>query len=52
MLNSTSPLKLFEYMASGRPIVSTDIPTISKILKHEYNAMLAKPNNMTIWHII
>jgi len=32
-INSTSPLKLFEYMASKRPIVSSDIPTIKKVKK-------------------
>ena len=41
-INSTSPLKLFEYMASKRPIVTSDIPTIKKIVKNKKEAMLAK----------
>jgi len=45
-INTTSPIKLFEYMASKRPIVSTDIPAISKILDHEKTGMLAKPNDI------
>lgn len=35
----TSPLKLFEYMASGRPIIATDIPSFRDIL-NEQNACL------------
>jgi len=45
-LNSTSPLKLFEYMASKRPIVTTNIPVVEKIVKHGESAMLAEPNNI------
>jgi glycosyltransferase involved in cell wall biosynthesis len=40
-----SPLKMFEYMASGRPIVATNLPAIKEILKHKYNSLLAKPDD-------
>ena len=40
----TSPLKLFEYMASGVPIVASDLPSIREIL-NENNAVLVEPNN-------
>lgn len=40
----TSPLKLFEYMASGRPIVASALPSIREILD-EGNAILVEPNN-------
>jgi glycosyltransferase involved in cell wall biosynthesis len=41
----TSPLKLFEYMASGRPIVASDLPALREILRHEDNALLVEPGN-------
>lgn len=33
--NNMSPLKLFEYMAADRPIVSSDLPTIRDVLSEE-----------------
>ena len=41
----TSPLKLFEYMASGRPIVASDLPSLREVLRHEENALLVDPGN-------
>lgn len=38
----TSPLKLFEYMASERPIVATDLPAVRDVLS-EREAYLAEP---------
>jgi len=40
----TSPLKLFEYMASGRPIVASGLLSIREIL-NESNAVLVKPDS-------
>ncbi|MBI2047568.1 MAG: glycosyltransferase family 4 protein [Parcubacteria group bacterium] len=40
----TSPIKLFEYMASGVPIVASDLPSIREILNQK-NAVLVKPDN-------
>ena len=45
-LESTSPLKLFEYLASSRPVVSTDIPAVSRTVEHEHDALLATPNDI------
>ena len=39
----TSPLKLFEYMAAGRPIVASDLPAIREVLRDEVNALLVTP---------
>jgi glycosyltransferase involved in cell wall biosynthesis len=40
----TSPLKLFTYMASGRPIVASDLPSIREVLS-EKNAVLVTPDD-------
>ena len=40
----TSPVKLFEYMASGNPIVASDLPSIREILNAD-NAVLVKSND-------
>lgn len=39
-----SPLKLFEYMASNRPIIASDLPSIREIL-NESNSILVEPDN-------
>ena len=41
----TSPMKLFEYMAAGAPIVATDLPAIREVLRHDDNALLAAPGD-------
>lgn len=40
----TSPLKLFEYMAVKRPIVSSDLPTIRTVLRDQENGRLVEPD--------
>ena len=35
-----SPMKLFEYMAAGRPILCSDLPVIHEILTDKKNALL------------
>ena len=41
----TSPLKLFEAMASCRPIVASDLPSLREVLRNEENALLATPGD-------
>ena len=38
-----SALKMFDYLASGRPIVSTDFPTVREVFVHARNAWLVPP---------
>lgn len=40
----TSPLKLFEYMASQKPIIASDLPSIREILNTN-NSFLIKPDD-------
>jgi glycosyltransferase involved in cell wall biosynthesis len=35
-----SPLKIFEYMAAGRPMVVSDLPVLHEVLEHEVTAWL------------
>ncbi len=41
----TSPGKMMEYMATGRPIVSSDFPVFREVLHHQKNAILVPPDN-------
>lgn len=45
-IHTTSPLKLFEYLAAGRPIVATSNPTLTKIIQHEHDAILTELGNI------
>lgn len=40
----TSPMKLFEYMASGRPIAASDLPSLREVL-NEDTAVFALPDD-------
>jgi glycosyltransferase involved in cell wall biosynthesis len=42
----TSPMKLFEYMASDRPIVASDIPSVREIVS-EADAFFTPPDDVT-----
>ena len=40
-----SPSKLFEYMASGKPIIASDLISIREILKNNESILLFEPDN-------
>ena len=46
-----SPMKMFEYMAAGRAIVSADLPVIREVL-NEGNAVLCKPEDAADWRLV
>lgn len=39
----TSPLKAFAYMASGKPIIASNVPALREVLKN--NALFVEPDN-------
>ncbi len=40
-----SPLKLFEYMCVGKPILASDLPAIAEVVQHEESALLCAPDD-------
>ncbi|MGC8121855.1 glycosyltransferase family 4 protein [Marinobacter sp. VGCF2001] len=44
-----SPLKIFEYMAAGKPIVASDLPVLQEVLDDGENALLCEPENPDHW---
>jgi glycosyltransferase involved in cell wall biosynthesis len=43
-----NPMKMFEYMAAGRAIVSADLPSIREVLNDD-NALLCEPADVASW---
>lgn len=41
----TCPLKLFEYMAAGKPIVATEIPSVMEVLEPGRNSVTVPPDD-------
>ncbi len=44
-----SPLKLFEYLASGNIIIASKMPAYAHILRNNFNAFLVDKNNIDEW---
>ena len=40
-----SPMKVFEYMASGRPIVISDLPVLREVLRPDVDALMVAPED-------
>jgi glycosyltransferase involved in cell wall biosynthesis len=45
-----SPMKMFEYMAAGRAIVTADLPVIREVL-NEGNAVFCEPDEVGKWKV-
>lgn len=43
-----SPMKLFEYLAAGRPVVSSDLPVLREVLTDQ-NCLLVPPDDSSAW---
>jgi len=44
-----SPMKMFEYLASGVPVISSDLPVLREVLDHDRNALLVPPDDVEGW---
>jgi glycosyltransferase involved in cell wall biosynthesis len=44
-----SPLKVFEYMASRKPIIASDVPALREMLTDDVNAVLVAPGDLAGW---
>ena len=44
-----SPMKMFEYMAAGRPILASTLPVLQEVLRHGENALLLPYDEPQAW---
>ena len=44
-----SPMKMFEYMSSSVPIISSDLPVLREVLICGENALLVPPDDVDCW---
>ena len=44
-----SPMKMFEYLAAGVPIISSDLPVLNEVLMSGKNSLLVPPDNIEKW---
>jgi len=45
-----SPLKMFEYMAAGRPILASNLASVRRVLRHGESAWLTEAENVRMMH--
>ena len=45
-----SPIKMFEYLSSNVPFISSKITVLEEVLTHEYNCILAEPDDINDWN--
>lgn len=44
-----SPLKIFEYMSLGKPIIASDLPVLREVLRNNENSILCDPEDTDEW---
>lgn len=44
-----SPMKLFEYLSMGLPIISSDLPVLKEVLIDNNNCLLVDPEDVVAW---
>lgn len=44
-----SPMKMFEYMLSGRPVISSDLPALREVLRYRVTALLVATDDVDAW---
>jgi glycosyltransferase involved in cell wall biosynthesis len=44
-----SPLKLFEYMAAGKPIICSDLPVLREVMISHHNCLMVDPSTPAQW---
>ena len=47
--NFMSPLKMFDYLASGKIIIASNLKVYSHILKNNFNCLMPNDNNFESW---
>ena len=47
-----SPLKMFDYLASGKIIVASDLDVYKHVLLDDFNAVLIDPENINEWSFV
>ena len=46
-----SPLKIFEYMSSGKPMICSDLPVLHEVLDNGVTALLCPPDDLAAWQM-
>jgi glycosyltransferase involved in cell wall biosynthesis len=44
-----SPMKMFEYMAAGKPILASELPVLQEVLRPESNCLIAPYDELDRW---
>lgn len=46
-----SPMKMFEYLASGVPVISSDLPVLREVLRDSVNCLAVPPADADAWAV-